>query len=71
LNTPHGLLVNPRGDIFILDTGNNRVRILTDTATIHDRIKNLKTNYIAYNYLLENILSALKISNYRKKIYKN
>jgi sugar lactone lactonase YvrE len=38
LNDPIGLCVDTRGNVFILDTKNDRIRILVDSAPIHDRI---------------------------------
>ena len=38
LNEPNGLCVDTRGNVFILDTKNNCIRILVDSAPIHDRI---------------------------------
>ena len=38
LNEPNGLCVDTRGNVFILDTKNDRIRILVDSAPIQDRI---------------------------------
>ena len=38
LNEPDGLCVDTRGNVFILDTKNNRIRILVDSAPIQERI---------------------------------
>ena len=38
LNEPNGLCVDTRGNVFITDTKNDRIRILVDSAPIQERI---------------------------------
>ena len=35
IDTPHGVAVDDNGDIFIADTGNNRIRLVTPDGVIH------------------------------------